>query len=64
MSRQPHCFLRICVQLVKYLYLLFKILAQPYLGVEKGLKCGQNYPKFQNLLEVLKWHENESVSEF
>ena len=28
------------------------------------VKCGQNVRNFQNLLEVLTWHENNSVGQF
>ena len=36
--------------------------------IEKGskvsLKCGKNYRGFSNRLEVLRWHENNSVVQF
>ena len=71
-SCQPHCFLLSCVQGVKFLYLQFKFLAQRgqthFEGSKSakkyGTKCGQNERKFQNFLEVPKWHENNSESEF
>ena len=61
-----------CIRSVKYLYLQFKFLARRghtrFEGSKSakkyGKKCGQNDRKFQNLLEVLKWHENNSVGKF
>ena len=32
--------------------------------LKSKVKCGQNYQKFQNLLETLKWHEHINVSQF
>ena len=67
---QPNCCLLSCLQEVKYLYLQFNFLAlqgHTLRGrkVRKSkVKCGKNDRKFQNLLEVLKWHENNSAGEF
>ena len=32
--------------------------------LKSEVKCGHNYRKFKNLLEVLKWHKNNSVGQF
>ena len=33
-------------------------------GRKNALKYGQNYRRFQNLLEVHTWHEHKSVGQF
>ena len=35
-----------------------------FYGPEKALKCGPNYRKFQNLLEVHIWNQNQRVGQF
>ena len=32
--------------------------------IQIWFKCGQNYQNLPNLLEVLRWHDNNSVGQF
>ena len=67
-SGQPHCFMLSYIQLVNYIHLQFKFLAQRGHTHLEGSKKAQKVKNVveinENLPEVLKWHENKSAGQF